>query len=309
MDQIQISTIDSFCRKLLTTMPFSNPLGLSGVMESDEDKLAKDFFDRSRRSNTSAFRDVETRYVLKTKSLQNAFVSCCGKGDFTPVYPPQNDQTMKTIESAELPQKAWEMLEKFRGLLKDLPFLTKMLYPELSALLARPKAVFAANANGLQELIVFYRKHPTIIGAEYNSLVSEDLLSVYLDSYDAFMTEMFGTDDNMRKKPKTLPLAQCQAALDGLARLFQRQARHVEWVAPELVSLVKAYQGTIFSEDAGSAGCTCCISTSAAQRRSAIFPAAPLSRRSPRMIQTSRRRRKKDTPCSPGLRIRRSMRT
>ncbi|MBQ9413143.1 MAG: UvrD-helicase domain-containing protein, partial [Oscillospiraceae bacterium] len=254
IDEIQISTIDSFCRKLLTTMPFANPLGLSGVMESDETHLAKDFFARSRRRRASDFRAVEERYALRYATLQSAFLACCGRGDFRPYCPPANDPAMQKVEQ-ELPDRALELVYGLRGTLKDNSILKDLVQPDLLRLLERQDADFAAGGEGLTELIRFYRGHSAVVGTAYGSVVSKEQWEQYYNAYSAFFTPMFkqksagGTDgllSRVQGAPKTASISECQAALDGLTALIDRTPQAADWLDTALMRLVEDCRGVAF---------------------------------------------------------------
>lgn len=258
VDQIQISTIDSFCRKLLTTMPFANPLGLSGSMESDESKLAKDFFASCRRKNADRFRELETHYRLKYDTLESVFLACCGKGDFLPFVPGKNDKALLEIEKATLPAAANRIRKEMNALLTRCPFLKDMLNPVLSELLARPDADFAQGQPGMDELIAFFRTHPTPVGADYSSLIPSKKWEACYRDYSELFAKLVGDKkagvigilESVMKSPKRLDIKACQVAKDRLVEQLlapNADPRYADWVDPGLMALAKKLDGVTFT--------------------------------------------------------------
>lgn len=77
IDQMQISTIHSFCRKLLTTMPFSSELGPEFEVVDDPMPLADTFFEQQIRDCSERFRTVREATGIRYDLLKESFRKVC----------------------------------------------------------------------------------------------------------------------------------------------------------------------------------------------------------------------------------------
>ena len=117
VDLMQISTIDSFCRKLLMTMPFSNPFGMSGVMETDDKQRGKAYFRRRCRESDDISLLCD-RFGLSYDTLEQAFLDGCGGGDYRPAYTPTDASEIREIERELLPDAAKKIHTEVQTVLK-----------------------------------------------------------------------------------------------------------------------------------------------------------------------------------------------
>ena len=156
-ERIQVSTIDSFCRTLLATMPFSNPLGMSADTRTNDVEMGKDFFLRRYRRQELAFEQLCTRYAISYKVLENAFLQCCGRGDHRPSYRDHADPLIRDIERVRLPEAAKTMRAGVQRILEEYPFLRGVLYSEFLVLMDRPDRDFEPGGEGLEALIPYMR--------------------------------------------------------------------------------------------------------------------------------------------------------
>ena len=259
VDRIQISTIDSFCRKLLTTMPFSNPLGLSGVLEANEEKLARDFFTRYRRGNVQEFRALEKRYALSTDTLETLFLQCSGSGDFVPVCPEAEDPELKKLREERLPKTAKKVRKGFEALFKSRPYLKPMLNPELAELLQRPEGDFQAGKEGLAALLTFFRSHRKAVDPDRpeSGVFLGDKWSAFYGKYKAFCEKVIGIAGPKVMLRGKADLAVCQNALVGLGALLEQSPEGKSWLNAALVKTVEKLcaAGTRFSVDAKGQEC------------------------------------------------------
>lgn len=177
-ERIQISTIDSFCRTLLSTMPFSNPLGMAFEMHTDDREPGSDFFRRRCREKENVFGELCARYAIDYRVLENAFLQCCGKGDHRPFYRDHNtDPLIRDIETVKLPEAAKAMRGGVRKLLKDHPVLRDTLYSEFLAIMDCPDEAFDPGGEGLEALIPYMRSRSGAMrkdlrdGEAYNAIM------------------------------------------------------------------------------------------------------------------------------------------
>ncbi len=77
IDQMQISTIHSFCRTLLTTMPFSSALGPEFEVSDDPAPLADAFFEQQIRECPERFQTVRDITGIGYELLKESFYRLC----------------------------------------------------------------------------------------------------------------------------------------------------------------------------------------------------------------------------------------
>lgn len=177
-ERIHVSTIDSFCRTLLSTMPFSNPLGMSIEMRANDEELGSDFFYRQYREQEDEFDQLCTRYAINYEVLENAFLQCCGRGDHIPTYRGKTDQLIEDIEQVKLPKAAKDMRTGVQKLLKEHPFLRDTLYPDFLAIMDLQDKDFDQGGKGLEALIPYMRKRSDrmkedLRGEVYNAIMDK----------------------------------------------------------------------------------------------------------------------------------------
>ena len=178
-ERIQVSTIDSFCRTLLATMPFSNPLGMSAEMRTNDEEMGKDFFRRRYRGKTSDFDELFARYAINYRILENAFLQCCGRGDHRPSYRDHGNKLIQEIEEVKLPAAAKGMRTGVQKFLKEYPFLRGAIYPEFLAFMDRPDNDFAQGSECLEAFIPYMRsrgvelKKRNLRGEARNAIIDE----------------------------------------------------------------------------------------------------------------------------------------
>ena len=236
VDRIQVSTIDSFCNRLLSTMPFSHPLGMNKQTEPNEkERLAKVYFNRIYRTqHRLTFAALETKYGLRRSDFEENFLNCCGLGDHKPWIPDPQDQKLADIDNALLPQAAKALLAGLNSVETYYAGLTALFPPALRALLALPDDDFDAGKPALDELVSFLCTHRHAVGkAAYNSLISTQRLAEYKAEMNAFGKKL-AADWKFSKQKNRVDdaLAELQDYLDS-------DPRYRSWVNAELGALLQ----------------------------------------------------------------------
>ena len=77
IDQMQISTIHSFCHTLLMTMPFHSELGPEFEVTEDDQTLATRFIEQKIRDNPEMFDRLEARIGLSRELFLSNFKAIC----------------------------------------------------------------------------------------------------------------------------------------------------------------------------------------------------------------------------------------
>ncbi len=107
IDQMQISTIHSFCRNMLTTMPFSSELGPEFEMADDPVPLADAFFEQQVREFPERFRKAREATGIGYDLLKESFRKVCES---------RGEIVFECLDDARLSQKIEEM-QTLAGLL------------------------------------------------------------------------------------------------------------------------------------------------------------------------------------------------
>jgi len=208
-ERIQVSTIDSFCRTLLTTMPFSNPLGMAFEMRTDNKELGSDFFSRRFREDAQSFGELCDRFAIGYNQLKDTFLLCCGNGDYEPSYLGQNNLLIQSIETTDLPKAARSMKAGVTAILDEFPSLRDAIYPEFLAIMSRPDQDFDWGKDGLEALIPYIRSRSDSMwsgkrdlrGPEYNSIMSEEAWRSLAGKAIALRDALNKSVEDAKKKP------------------------------------------------------------------------------------------------------------
>ncbi len=113
IDQMQISTIHSFCRTLLMTMPFQSELGPEFEITEDANSLAVRFFEQKIRENPALFDDLEAKTGLsRTLMLENFQGICESRAELQ--FEPMTDDRYAQIygEMKEQAHQIWNVLQE-----------------------------------------------------------------------------------------------------------------------------------------------------------------------------------------------------
>lgn len=246
VDLMQISTIDSFCRKLLTTMPFSNPFGMSGVMETDDKQRGKAYFRRRCRSDDEISKLCD-RFGLSYDTLEQVFLDSCGGGDYRPAYTPTDASEIREIEDKLLPDAAKSIRTQVRNILETYPLFKDVVDSELLALAELPETDYCAGGSGTEGLARYLRTH-TKLHAEYGGMLDEAQRKFVKGKVDTFWKgfktllpkvyskcRLTAEDGNKYRK-------QIEAYLDT-------DAAYRKIVAPELNELLAEFNDDTFVSD------------------------------------------------------------
>jgi len=113
IDQMQISTIHSFCRTLLMTMPFQSELGPEFEVTEDEKTLSGIFFEQKIRENPALFDELESKTGMSRAFMLENFQAICesrAELQFTPLTDERHAQLLREME--EQAHQIWNVLQE-----------------------------------------------------------------------------------------------------------------------------------------------------------------------------------------------------
>ncbi|MDO4531453.1 MAG: UvrD-helicase domain-containing protein, partial [Bacillota bacterium] len=84
--QMQISTIHSFCQKLLESMPFQSPLGVDMQAMDNDISICRSYFRRRYWEDPSCFDVLKTDWGFTYQELEDAFLRCYETNEAEIVY-------------------------------------------------------------------------------------------------------------------------------------------------------------------------------------------------------------------------------
>lgn len=246
VDLMQISTIDSFCRKLLTTMPFSNPFGMSGVMEPDDSKRGKAFFRRRCRSD-DGISQLCDRFGLSYDTLEQAFLDGCGGGDYRPAYTQTDASEIQEIEGELLPDAAKKIHTEVQTVLKKYPHFRGVVDPELLALADLPETEYSAGGSGTEGLVRYLRTH-TKLHAEYGGMLDEAQRKFVKGKVGTFWDGFKALPPKAYKKCRLTAEEgnQCRKEIEAY---LKRDRAYPKIVVPELNKLLAEFNNDTFVSD------------------------------------------------------------
>ena len=241
---IQVSTIDSFCQKLLTTMPFSNPLGMSGIRETDDQERGRDFLDRRYLAGDRLFREVGPRFNLRRDFLENVFLSCCGRGDSELVYEDPAKSPVMELEETQLPLAVKVIRGMAAYVKKNYPQFAGYLTPDFEALLAIPDRDCQKGGAGLDAYMRWSRRCSSLDG-----VLDKDKCSQYLAPYLEFTDGLKAIWDNKFGKKDIPDPAAAETARKALQTLLDSSPDYPRWIAPQIKALADKYKTGIGPKD------------------------------------------------------------
>ncbi len=158
--RMQISTIHSFCKTMLESLPFESGLGMEMTYIDDENGLAREFFVRKYREDHSRFARIEA-LGIQVRDLADAFASLCGMKDGEIRFVAENSPSMKD----HLPAICTQMKDLHRKLppaVKGCEQAQKLLDEKVAELLSKSEAEFVSDSqNALQlAVMVSFRDNP-----------------------------------------------------------------------------------------------------------------------------------------------------
>ena len=246
VDLMQISTIDSFCQKLLTTMPFSNPFGMSGVMETDDKQRGKAYFRRRCRSDDEISKLCD-RFGVSYDTLEQAFLDSCGGGDYRPAYTPPDASEIREIEDKLLPDAAKSIRTEVRNLLETYPLFKDAVDPKLLALAELPETDYCAGGSGTEGLARCLRAH-TKLRAEYNGVLDETQWESAKSRVDTFWDGFKAILPKAYKKCR-LTAEQGNRCRKEIEAYLKRDRAYPKIVVPELNKLLAEFNNDTFVSD------------------------------------------------------------
>ncbi len=113
IDQMQISTIHSFCRTLLMTMPFQSELGPEFEVTEDEKTISGRFFEQKIRETPALFDELESKTGLSRALMLENFQAICesrAELQFEPLTDEGYDQLCRKME--EQAHQIWNVLQE-----------------------------------------------------------------------------------------------------------------------------------------------------------------------------------------------------
>ena len=247
VDLMQISTIDSFCRKLLTTMPFSNPFGMSGVMETDDKKRGKAYLRRCCRESDDISLLCD-RFGLSYGVLERAFLDGCSGGDYRPAYTQPDDPAIREIEDKLLPAAALDIRTNVQAILKRYPHFRSIVDSELLALTELPESEFRAGGSGTEGLMRFLRTH-TRLCAEFGSVLDETLCRAFKDKVNAFWKGFADCLPEKVYKKCALTAKEGNEYRKRIEAYLDTDAAYRKIVVPELNALLAEFNDDTFVSD------------------------------------------------------------
>ena len=113
IDQMQISTIHSFCRTLLTTMPFQSALGPEFEVADDYRPYAAGFIEKKLLENPSLFDELEKKTGLSRALVLENFNNICeSRAELQ--YEPMTEQQIRAARNEMLDEvhQLWSILQE-----------------------------------------------------------------------------------------------------------------------------------------------------------------------------------------------------
>lgn len=221
-ERIQVSTIDSFCRTLLSTMPFSNPLGMDFEMWTDDRELGSDFFYRRYREKENMFGELCDRYAIDYRILENAFLQCCGIGDHRPAYRNFEDPLIENIAEVKLPKAARTMRAGAQNLFAECPDLRDTLDPKFVAIMDCSDEEFDWGGEGLNALIPYIRSRSNYMredlkkGKAYQAIMDKAAWAAVKQKAKDLRHAMDGAVKKGFQNPRKKTAAEYKELRDGL---------------------------------------------------------------------------------------------
>ena len=149
--RMQISTIHSFCRTMLETMPFLSGMGPEMKLLENDSDFCRGFFHRKFWANPSAFDTVRKVYGLTYEVLENTFCNACHNGRAEIQYAPPG--SADDNEARAIMKIAGDALHgQLHTTLEQIGDDWKYVKPELAELLKMPEPVFQADPSNAAKL-------------------------------------------------------------------------------------------------------------------------------------------------------------
>lgn len=95
--RMQVSTIHSFCKTMLESMPFESGLGMETTYLEDENSACRDFFTRSYRKDPASFQCIEALGISYWQ-LSASFADLCDIIDGTITYVPESSAKIQSLK-------------------------------------------------------------------------------------------------------------------------------------------------------------------------------------------------------------------
>lgn len=248
VDLMQISTIDSFCQKLLTTMPFSNCFGMSGVMETDDKGRGSAFFRRRCREDDSIAQLAE-RFALSYDALEQTFLAACGRGDYQLSYTPPGESAIRDIEQKKLPAAARKARDELAALSQKYPHFAAMVSPELYAISMLPDSEYNPGGQAVEGLLRFVRTRRK--ANDHYNVLNEEPLSPFTGKVNALWNGLSACLPKAYKKCE-LTLDAAEKCRKSLNDILTSDNAYLSIVDPELVKLLGKYNDDTFVSDPAS---------------------------------------------------------
>lgn len=149
--RMQVSTIHSFCRTMLESMPFASPLGLDMQMMEDEEIYAKRFLRRRMRENYSLFRKARDIGV-PVYMLQKFFVERCNNNEAEIQYCADETQWDSWIQN-DIKPAAIALQAKLAEIVEQHPSEPyDYMHTGVKKLAQMDAAAFAADESAIMQL-------------------------------------------------------------------------------------------------------------------------------------------------------------
>lgn len=158
--RMQVSTIHSFCKVMLESMPFESGLGMETTYLENENSACSEFFMRQYRQDPSKFADMEA-IGINYRQLTKSFVELCNITDGTIPYIPKTDTETQNRKNKLIPLMQ-QLHKDLPSKLQGFPQALDLLDENIRALLSLSEQDFAADDNNSLQLatLVSVRKHP-----------------------------------------------------------------------------------------------------------------------------------------------------
>lgn len=157
--RMQVSTIHSFCRTMLDSMPFASPLGLDMTMLEDEAPLAKDFLRLKLRRNPQLFRKARD-FGLTVRTLQDVFVQRCANSEATIVY------CSDPRKIAQWEQEAVDAAVSLKEALADTQVVDWRIRKDIIDIMGMDEADLRKDADALRALMWASLSEPNYLPAD-----------------------------------------------------------------------------------------------------------------------------------------------
>ena len=228
--RMQISTIHSFCKTMLESLPFESGLGTEMTFLEDETSACKAFWEQQYRENRSLFTPMEALYV-NCRHLAAAFAELCAIGDGTIIYVSES--------SSEITTRKQNLVKLMTNLHQSLPQklnvctqAQELLDSNVQQLLSMSLQDFTADDENSFRLaaLVSMLKHPL---KKYGSEAFLDLVKAKKDTKNATLKEQWKAilDEwnkakaNAETAAKELLHSRCMPIMLKLVQEYQQEKR------------------------------------------------------------------------------------